>query len=289
MDAEGNIYHRNRRFEQTFGYDVDTVPTLEVWCERAYPDPDYREAALATWNADVENARLTGQDIASREYRVRANDGRELYVQISGITFDDGFLAVFLDNTEKRLAEFELERHRQYLEKLAQYDQLTGLANRSLFNDRIEQSILMATREKSRFALLYLDLDKFKPVNDTFGHSVGDQLLKQVAQRISTCVRESDTVARIGGDEFVILLRGTDEALGPKTVAENVRSALCQTFDVAGHMLAISCSIGVATFPEDGRTPIELSNAADRAMYRAKSNGRNAVARFCANDHFKYQ
>lgn len=284
VDSDGNIYHRNRRFEQLFGYSEDIVPTLAEWWEFAYPDPDYRAWVLATWNSDVEAARINKQDIISREYRVVSINGRELYVQISGITFDDDFLAVFVDNTEKKLAEIELERHRQHLEKLAQYDHLTGLANRTLFNDRIEQAILMATRSRGYFALLYIDLDKFKPVNDTFGHQIGDLLLKQVAERIRSCVRESDTVARIGGDEFVVLLGPINRMLDSKVVAEKVRLALCHPFRIDGNLMEISCSIGLARFPEDGRTPIELSNAADRAMYRAKKNGRNSVAYVGAMD-----
>ena len=274
VNADGCIYHRNHRFIDLFGYDEVTVPTLSEWWERAYPDPVYRQWVLDTWQADVDQARRLGQDILSREYRVTTLDGTLRYVQISGITFEDDFLAVFIDNTQKRLAELELARHHQHLERLAQYDALTGLANRSLFSDRLDQALLVAGRERTQLALLFIDLDRFKPVNDTYGHGVGDVLLKLVAERMLACVRESDTVARIGGDEFVVLLRPCDEAAGPARVAECLRDWMRMPFEVAGHTLDISCSIGIAMFPTDGTTALELANAADKAMYRAKELGR---------------
>jgi diguanylate cyclase (GGDEF)-like protein len=146
-----------------------------------------------------------------------------------------------------------------------------------LFDDRLGQAMAMAQRDRSRFALLYLDLDKFKPVNDSHGHGVGDLLLKQVAQRIVGCVRESDTVARIGGDEFVIILRAVSLADSAAQVAENIRQALEKPFFVDGHELSISCSIGVAIYPDDATSELELAQCADNAMYRAKEAGRNAV------------
>ena len=174
-------------------------------------------------------------------------------------------------------ANQRLEASEQRQRDLAQHDALTGLANRALFDDRLGQAMAMAQRDRSRFALLYLDLDKFKPVNDSYGHGVGDLLLKQVAQRIAGCVRESDTVARIGGDEFVIILRAVSLADSAAQVAENIRQAIEKLFFVDGHELSISCSIGVAIYPDDATSGLELAQCADSAMYRAKEAGRNAV------------
>lgn len=171
----------------------------------------------------------------------------------------------------------EHERTRTVLQQMAQRDPLTGLANRTLFSDRLNQTLALAQRTDSIFALLYIDLDRFKPVNDRFGHAVGDVLLKEVATRMLDCVRESDTVARVGGDEFVVLLReivDTDSAMG---VAEKIRLALNDVFLVEGHEIHIGCCVGVAMYPGHGRSEIELASHADAAMFRAKQEGRNTI------------
>ena len=174
----------------------------------------------------------------------------------------------------------EIEEHkrtRAVLEMMAQQDPLTGLANRTLFSDRLNQTLTMAHRKGLRFAQLYIDLDHFKPVNDQFGHATGDLLLKAVASRILGCVRESDTVARVGGDEFVVLLREVDGAQSALAVAEKVRSALCESFSIEGQDIRVECCVGVALYPDHGRTEIELSAHADAAMYQAKEAGGNRV------------
>jgi diguanylate cyclase (GGDEF)-like protein len=163
---------------------------------------------------------------------------------------------------------------------MAMHDLLTGLPNRVLLNDRLQQALVAAKREDVQCALMFLDLDKFKLVNDTLGHDVGDQLLKQVAARMQACVRESDTVARIGGDEFIVLLRTVDDAPDAVSVAEKIRAALGHPFELAGQQLTISCSIGVALYPEHGHDGVELSKNADIAMYQAKDRGRDNVQLF---------
>jgi diguanylate cyclase (GGDEF)-like protein len=178
---------------------------------------------------------------------------------------------------ELAAANQRLLQSEQRQRDLAQHDALTGLANRSLFSDRLTQSIAAAQRDKTRLALLYLDLDKFKPVNDTHGHSIGDALLTEVARRISGRVRESDTVARIGGDEFVVLLRGIDSTHDAVNVGNSIRTSLNQAFLIEANKLMISCSIGIAIYPDHGNTETELSRRADEAMYRAKKAGRDVV------------
>ncbi len=181
--------------------------------------------------------------------------------------------AVVRDITERKQAEEKINR-------LAFYDALTGLPNRMLLNDRLQQALIVAKREHGRGALMFLDLDRFKQINDTLGHDVGDQLLKQTADRMLNCVRESDTVARIGGDEFIVLLRPMDDLQDALKVAEKIRVALTQPYELAGHSLEISCSIGIAVYPEHGSDGIELSKNADIAMYQAKEQGRNNVQLF---------
>jgi diguanylate cyclase (GGDEF)-like protein/PAS domain S-box-containing protein len=165
----------------------------------------------------------------------------------------------------------------EHLQHMAQFDALTHLPNRALFNDRLRQAIAAALRNRKRLALMFIDLDKFKPVNDTFGHGVGDLLLQEVALRIQDCLRESDTAARVGGDEFVILLPSIETQGDAGKVGEKIRHSLNQPFELAEHTLTIGSSIGVAVYPEHGREEKLLVKSADIAMYHAKKNGRNNV------------
>jgi diguanylate cyclase (GGDEF)-like protein/PAS domain S-box-containing protein len=174
------------------------------------------------------------------------------------------------DITERK----DIEEHMQHM---AQYDALTHLPNRALFDDRLKQAIAAAQRNKARLALMFIDLDKFKPVNDTYGHGVGDLLLKEVALRIQDCLRESDTAARIGGDEFVVLLPSIDTQQDASIVGQKILQSLNQPFELAGHNLEISGSIGVAVYPQHGKDEKLLVKNADIAMYYAKKNGRNNV------------
>lgn len=173
----------------------------------------------------------------------------------------------------------EIEEHKRTkaeLQHMAQRDPLTGLANRTLFSDRLNQTLALAQRKRAHFAQLYIDLDKFKPVNDQFGHATGDLLLKAVALRILGCVRESDTVARVGGDEFVVLLREVaDGSHSAMQVAEKIRAALCTPILIHEQQIEIGCCVGVAVYPEHGQNELQLSASADAAMYKAKQHGGN--------------
>ncbi len=161
------------------------------------------------------------------------------------------------------------------LRHMAQYDQLTNLPNRELLRDRLKSALARARREQGRLSLLYLDLDKFKQVNDSFGHTAGDRLLQEVAERVKQCVREADTVARIGGDEFVVLLESIQLPEHAAIVAEKIRSALNQPLVLEGHSLRMLPSIGIALYPEHGDDEKQLLKHADEAMYFAKKNGGN--------------
>lgn len=152
----------------------------------------------------------------------------------------------------------------------AGHDSLTGLANRGLFQDRLQRVITRVRRTPGRFALLFLDLDKFKGINDLYGHTTGDKLLIEVATRLQGCVRESDTVARIGGDEFVLLLTNIIEPKDATNVADKIRDLLTQPFNLNNHTLTITPSIGIAVYPEDGESAEALLHAADEAMYQRK-------------------
>lgn len=163
------------------------------------------------------------------------------------------------------------------LQFMAQYDQLTHLPNRGLFNDRLHTALARARREQTRLSLLFIDLDKFKQVNDSCGHAIGDLLLQRVAHRITQCVRESDTVARLSGDEFVVLLENFHAPEHAATVAEKIRLALNQPFDLTGHTPVILPSIGIALYPQHGGDAQQLLSHADKAMYLAKKSGGNRL------------
>ena len=158
------------------------------------------------------------------------------------------------------------------LQHMAQYDQLTTLPNRGFLYDRLKVALATARREQGQLSVLYLDLDKFKQVNDTLGHDVGDLLLQEVAKRLKQCMRESDTVARIGGDEFVVLLPSISLPEQAELVAEKIRNALSSPFNINGHYLNIRSSIGIALYPEHGDNEQQLLKHADNAMYLAKNN-----------------
>jgi diguanylate cyclase (GGDEF)-like protein len=173
-----------------------------------------------------------------------------------------------------------IERKKMHdrLQHMALYDALTNLPNRLLFSDRLQSALYRASREQSQFAVLYLDLDKFKQVNDEAGHAVGDLLLQQAAERIKHAVRSSDTVARFGGDEFVVLLEHIDELSMAQTVAEKIRLAVNTPFALAGTQFSVYPSIGISVFPSQGLDEKQLLLEADRAMYRAKNAGGNQVS-----------
>lgn len=156
------------------------------------------------------------------------------------------------------------------LQYMAQYDQLTHLPNRVLLHERVKDSLARARKESGRMALLYVDLDKFKQVNDTYGHGVGDLLLQAIANRLKGCVRETDTVARIGGDEFVVLLDSIQEAQDASIVDAKIRHVLNQPLRLDGHSLSVQASIGIALYPEHGSQEEQLFKHADEAMYEVK-------------------
>ncbi|NGZ06302.1 MAG: diguanylate cyclase [Magnetococcales bacterium] len=160
----------------------------------------------------------------------------------------------------------------------ATYDQLTDLPNRTLFLDRLQHAISLANRNQESLALLFIDLDHFKEINDTKGHAAGDELLRLVAQRLKNCVRTSDTLARLGGDEFTMILANPCQQSDPRIVAEKILSVLAQPFELSDFIAQISASIGVAFFPDDAQDLIQLLQNADQAMYQAKNLGRN---RYC--------
>jgi diguanylate cyclase (GGDEF)-like protein len=177
-------------------------------------------------------------------------------------------VATMHDITERKLA---IER----IERLAHFDQLTGLPNRTLLNDRFSYALNLAHRNNETLAVMFLDLDHFKDINDTLGHNIGDQVLMEVAKRLKAAVREEDTLSRQGGDEYILILPDAD-ADDAALVAFKLIEAVSVPCHIEQHELIVTASIGISIYPHDGENPESLSKNADTAMYRAKREGRNS-------------
>lgn len=267
FNTQGQLIKWNSNLKIFFGLTHSQLinrGALELFCsEDRFSVTEWMHEVLSTGSATVE-ARCVRQDGTLVPYLcngvVLKNPAGEVI----------GFTGTGRDITE-RIEAAERMRH------MAHYDALTDLPNRALFSDRLQLALAAANRDKKHMALMFIDLDKFKQINDTLGHHVGDLLLQEATRRMLDCVRESDTVARIGGDEFIVLLPAIEKPEDAMQVAEKIRHSLCQPLNLDGNLVQISTSIGMAIYPEHGSSEHELINNADNAMYAAKSAGRNIV------------
>lgn len=267
----GRFIDINQEFCKIIGYGRDEVLTGNFGFQQITFPEDLP--------VDLENVTrlLQGQaDHYTLEKRYIHKDGHIVWVSLYVYLLKnpDGspqrFVAAVVDITADKAIHDRLEH-------LAHHDMLTGMPNRVLFSERVAQSLALAERHHTRFALLQIDLDKFKPINDTYGHALGDKVLQESARRMNACLRESDTVCRIGGDEFVALVNDVQTGQDALTVAEKIRLALNEPMVVHGQTLSIAASIGVALYPEQGRDETTLARNADSALYQAKALGRNQV------------
>lgn len=265
-DADNRIVNVNDAFTAQTGYTLEEVrgenPKL-LSCGKTPPNV-YQEM----WQGLEEN------DFWQGELWDRKKDG-EIYpkwISITVLRDEDGkpqfYTASFTDISERKESEARIEH-------LAHHDILTGLLNRFSMEERLEQAIATAIRTRNNIALLFIDLDRFKTINDSLGHHMGDSLLTQVAQRLKACVRGSDIVARIGGDEFVIVLNGIRLSAHAASVAENILKEVSHPYDLDGQTVNTSPSIGISIFPDDGTCVDDLMRTADIAMYNAKEAGKN--------------
>ncbi|MCG6932488.1 MAG: diguanylate cyclase [Gallionella sp.] len=268
IDTEGKLLSLNQAAQKIFGFGEEEVIGKNVSMLMPPPHRENHDNYLSRYL-------LTGEAHAigkTMELEGRRKDGIAfpLELSISEIKYGNAhfFTAVMRDISEQKLA---LKR----IEQLAHYDELTHLPNRSLFYDRLRQAISQAKRSKSSIALFYIDLDGFKKVNDTKGHHIGDLLLKQTAERLRLCVRESDTLARIGGDEFTVLLNDAHEREHVEMMANKIINSIDQTFNLEGLTARIGASIGISRYPDDAQTVGTLLIVADKAMYAAKAAGKN--------------
>lgn len=262
--------------ERLGGYSADEMLALALDDLLLPADCQIFKQRIASRVEALQLGRMAADNAFTSEVQQKRKDGSMVWVEVVVryvLAPETG--CVELHGVSREISE--RKRSEAHMRQMAQQDPLTGLANRALFQEMLNVALANARRDASRLSLLFIDLDKFKPVNDSLGHGVGDLLLQAVAQRILASVRESDSVARIGGDEFIVLLRNVDAATNALQVAEKIRQALDQPFAIDEHRLEISASIGVAMFPEHGGNGIELVKHADDAMYAAKNHGRDSV------------
>ena len=271
----GRYIDVNPAMAHMLGYDSpqDLVASITDISQQVYVDPESRE----------ELTRLLREQgmVKNFECAVHRKDGSQMWFSANvRAVSEDGVLVGYEGTNEDITARKVAEERIQFL---AYYDALTGLPNRTLLQDRLGKALAGARRQKCKIALLFLDLDSFKIINDSLGHSVGDLLLQEVAERLKKWGREQDTVARLGGDEFLITLTQVKDLADVAVAAERLMDAMTAGFVVQGHSLNVSCSIGVSIFPEHGTDCETLIKNADAAMYGAKECGRNNF-RFFAED-----
>ncbi len=260
VDANGCFLYLSSGCERIFGYKSSEMvgrPMIEL------VHPEDRERTLL-----AASEIMAGDQKIDFENRYIRKDGQIAYIQWSARWSEDQKVRVAVAR--------DITKHKQLLEQLqhiAFYDPLTQLPNRALFEDRLHQSLARARREQGMLALCFIDLDKFKEVNDQYGHAAGDLCLKKVAELLLHSVRETDTVARLGGDEFVIVMDGVTEQSAVVSTLHNLLLQLQQPFVFEQHQLQLSGSIGIALYPLHGQDQASLLAAADRAMYKAKQAG----------------
>jgi len=271
--ATRRIVFVNHAFIDLFGYTLADLPCLETWVEKAYPDPGRHPAAAAGWFAPPDAGRLRDLPTPSCETTVACKDGSVRIVEAMSAPPGEHLLVAFNDITQKRQAK-------ELIWRQAHYDALTSLPNRRLFLSRLREDIQRSRQAGLGLALLLLDLDRFKEVNDTFGHDVGDLLLVNVARRLSACVGADDMVARLGGDEFTVVL---PNVAGPKQVeqvAQAIVDALAIPFQLGHEQVFVSTSIGITRCPDDGVELKTLLKNADQALFETKALGRNGFSYF---------
>ncbi len=271
-DLEGRFTYVSSRVESVWGFrEQELVGRTPL--ELAPPGEAERVRQWLERNMQADGS------FKDLEQRIVGKQGEERWLLINAVgLFDNagrriGQRGAARDITDRKLAEARISH-------LATRDALTNLPNRLLLGDRLQHALAAARRQEQTVAVMFIDLDRFKTINDSLGHDVGDDLLCEVARRLSRCVRDSDTLARLGGDEFVIVLDGLKDAADARVVGLSVMQALAAPFMIRGHRLVTTASIGVSCFPDDGRDSAALMRNADIAMYHAKGLGRNSLQFF---------
>jgi diguanylate cyclase (GGDEF)-like protein/PAS domain S-box-containing protein len=279
LDAEGRFRFVNSRTEVLLGYSHDELVGQHYSVIVDERDRDAARFAFA-------ERRVGDRATSNFEIRLRCKNDQVCHFESRAIVAILSSQGIYQPEAEQSAQRFigtsgvlrdisERKKAEETITFQAFHDLLTGLPNRVLFRDRLDMAISQAKRRNSRVGLMYLDIDRFKLVNDTYGHAEGDELLKQFTQRVRNCLRVSDTMSRQGGDEFTVLLPDIAQVESAQTIAEKITSELRLPFHVAGKEFRTTASIGIALYPDDGLTPEELLRNADIAMYQIKSRGKN--------------
>ncbi len=271
ISADRTVLRVNHAFQQLFGPDARNVVGRK--CDQAWLHGRCK-------GGDCPLERIIAGE-TKIEYRMerKGPDGAPLNIIVTAVPFrgPDGQLLGIVENF---IDVTQLKRSEEQIAFQAYHDALTGLPNRLLFNDRLNMAMAHAQRQEQGLAVLFLDLDHFKTINDSLGHAVGDSLLQAVAERLQGVLRDEDTAARIGGDEFMVLLQSATDPESAGVVAERLLEVVSGPFAISGYELYVTASIGVTLFPHDGQDPESLTANADMAMYRAKEDGRNTYRMF---------
>jgi diguanylate cyclase (GGDEF)-like protein/PAS domain S-box-containing protein len=280
VDLKGNFTFANDAACNQFGYCREELIGINY---RSYVPKEDVESVYRTWNKVFR----TGEPVKSFPFATIRKDGTQIYLETSVSPMRNkqgkivGFRSISRDITERK--QFE-----QKLAEMATHDSLTGLPNRILLSDRLMVGTALAKRNGHRLAVLMLDLDKFKDVNDAMGHGVGDELLKAAGQRLSGIMRKSDTVSRIGGDEFVLVLPQISQVSDVTKFADRILTAFQEPFVFGLHRLQITTSMGIAVYPDDGIEIDHLLKYADSAMYMAKEQGRGIYRYYRQDEDFTH-
>jgi diguanylate cyclase (GGDEF)-like protein/PAS domain S-box-containing protein len=281
--SKRKITFLNSAFTRLFGYSLEDLPSDEDWWLKAYPDSLYREKMKMSWNAYFDEFQSSNKPRLPLEATIQCKNGAKKTVLISlSPSNNNDYPIIFYDITDRKQAELEAK---EKIEDLAFYDPLTRLPNRRLLVDHLTHAIAVCARNEQKGSVLFLDLDYFKTLNDTLGHDMGDVLLQQVAERLKACVRESDTVARFGGDEFVILLENLSDdpahaVAETEEVSRKILISLSQPYQLGNQTYTGGVSIGSTLFDHNKSAVDELLKQADIAMYQAKESGRNSFRIF---------
>jgi diguanylate cyclase (GGDEF)-like protein/PAS domain S-box-containing protein len=265
-DRDLNIQQINKTFTEVTGYEIeDVIGKTPSILHSGQHDRDFYKNMWATlkrsgmWQGQISNQRKSGEMYLEwlSIYSIKNKNGDVI-----------NYIGLFSDLTEKRMTE-------DHIHNLSHYDALTGLPNRLMFMERLKQSIVLSRRTKNNFVLFFIDLDGFKKINDSLGHEAGDVLLQEISMRLNALMRESDTVCRLGGDEFTVIISGYTGMSDIVTVAKKILSELSRVVKISERSVYVSGSIGISLYPNDGEDIQELVKNADTAMYAAKDKGRN--------------
>jgi diguanylate cyclase (GGDEF)-like protein len=304
LKARENSFRLLEKLNKLGSWEVDLITKKSIWSENSYriydKEPSSFEPTLDTFfhhliPEDRERAKQQLQEILATDEpstfqgKCKLDSQREIDIRVNTqALYDENGQPVKLigttqDITEKVKNDKLLHEHSKLLKHQAHHDELTQLPNRVLFKDRLQQSVLSHKRCKNKFALLFIDLDHFKDINDSLGHHIGDEVLKEASQRLQKSIRENDTLARLGGDEFTIILSNIDSIQSAKKIAKKIVTIMRKPFAVSELKLHMTASIGIAIYPDDSTDENNLIKYADAAMYTSKEKGRNTYTVYKKN------